>query len=281
MKPSVEVSALVQLACLLEATAPKPGNVSPGRPFRDTSYEDFLASAAAIGPVFAKAAVQPLGTTIHGAIEATRRWTRSNTNLGMVLLLAPLERAAGGGEAGFRERVGAVLRATTLEDARAAYTAIRLASAGGMGRVEAQDLAASPTVTLLEAMRLAADRDSVAREYVTDFRLTFEVGAPALRAARQAGLGWLDATVEAYLALLAATPDTLIARKLGLAEAESGSARAREVRAAGGVRTEPGREAVARFDADLQSAQNSRNPGTTADLTAAALFVGLIENGGP
>ena len=91
---AAQVAAAAQLACLLEASAPKPGNVSPFAGFRDARYEDFLASAAAIGPAFAAAGERPLGATIRAAVEATARWAPSNTNLGLVLLLAPLARAA-------------------------------------------------------------------------------------------------------------------------------------------------------------------------------------------
>src|ERR1700730_4326323 len=91
---AADVAVAAQLACLLEASAPKPGNVSPGRHFADFRYEDLLASAAAIGDPLAGAAARPIGATVRLAVEATARWTRSNTNLGIVLLLAPLARAA-------------------------------------------------------------------------------------------------------------------------------------------------------------------------------------------
>src|SRR5438093_3852629 len=91
---AADVTAAAQLACLLEASAPKPGNVSPGRHFADLRYEDFLAGAAAIGGPLANAGTRPLGVTVRLAVEATARWTRSNTNLGIVLLMAPLTRAA-------------------------------------------------------------------------------------------------------------------------------------------------------------------------------------------
>src|SRR6516164_317321 len=91
---AADVAIAAQLACLLEASAPKPGNVSPGRNFADLRYEEFLASAAAIGAPLAGAGARPLGTTVRLAIEATMRWTRTNSNLGIVLLLAPLARAA-------------------------------------------------------------------------------------------------------------------------------------------------------------------------------------------
>jgi triphosphoribosyl-dephospho-CoA synthase len=117
----------------------------------------------------------------------------------------------------------------------------------------------------------------VAREYTTDFAITFEIGAPALRQARSSGLDWSDATVQTFLRILAAVPDTHIARKLGREAAEAVSRRAREVEEAGGVRSEAGRRALESFDAELRSPTNSRNPGTTADLTCAALFVVILE----
>jgi triphosphoribosyl-dephospho-CoA synthase len=274
-----DVAAAGQLACLLEVSAPKPGNVSPEHHFHDTRYEDFLASAVAIGPALSDAAKHPLGTTIRTAVEATRRWTRSNTNLGIVLLLAPLARAALQSGGSLRERLTRVLAETTVADAAQMYAAIRHAGPGGLGASSAEDVSDTPTVTLREAMALAADRDAVAREYVTDFALTFEVGVPAIRASRQEGLGWTEAAVEAYLTLLASTPDTHIARKLGAAEAEAVSRRAMQVRAAGGTQSAAGLKAVAALDAELRDPRNRRNPGTTADLTCAALFVVILEGG--
>jgi triphosphoribosyl-dephospho-CoA synthase len=277
---SEQVTAAAQLACLLEASAPKPGNVSPAANFHDSRYEDYLASAIAIGPAIAAAGARPLGATIRAAVEATSRWVPSNTNLGIVLLLVPLARAAlEPGRDALRTRLAVVLAATTVRDAEDAYAAIRLASPGGLGRAVEQDVACEPTVTLREAMGLAAERDAIAREYVTDFATTFEVGHPALRRARAAGLGWSDATLETYLTLLAAAPDTHVARKLGAAAAASVQGRARAVLEGGGVRTPAGRDAIAALDSELRDPRNTRNPGATADLTAAALFVALLEDG--
>jgi triphosphoribosyl-dephospho-CoA synthase len=275
-----QVTAAAQLACLLEASAPKPGNVTPAADFHDARYEDYLASAIAIGPAIAGAGAQPLGATIRAAVAATSHWVPSNTNLGVVLLLAPLARAAlAPGRAPLRARLSGVLATTTVLDAQEAYAAIRLASPGGLGRAAEQDVACEPTMPLREAMALAAERDAIAREYVTDFATTFEVGHPALRRARAAGLGWSDATLETYLTLLAAAPDTHVARKLGTAAAADVQGRARIVLERGGVRTPAGREAIATLDDDLRDPRNTRNPGATADLTAAALFVALLEGG--
>jgi triphosphoribosyl-dephospho-CoA synthase len=172
-----------------------------------------------------------------------------------------------------------VLAETTVTDAGEVYAAIRRARPGGLGEAEAEDVAGAPTVSLRDAMDLAAERDAIAREYVTDFALTFETGVPAVLAARREGLAWSDTVVEAYLALLDATPDTHIARKLGAAEAAAISLQARDVRAAGGTRSPEGRRALGVLDAELRDERNRRNPGTTADLTCAALFVVILEEG--
>ena len=281
-RTDADIAALAQLACLLEVSAPKPGNVSPGRHFADLRYEDFLASAVAIGQPFARAAHQSLGETIRQAVEATACWTKTNTNLGMVLMLAPLARAAALSELPgasqdppLRSAVRSVLMQTTVDDARRVYAAIRRAAPGGLGRAVEQDVAGEPDVTLLEAMRLAADRDSVAREYATGFETTFERGAPTLERARRDGLPWDDAIVETFLQLLAHERDTHIVRRTGVEAADRVSALARAALEAGGVRSPEGRQAIETMDAAISDPRNSNNPGTTADLTAAAIFVTL------
>jgi triphosphoribosyl-dephospho-CoA synthase len=196
-----------------------------------------------------------------------------------VLLLAPLARAAPQERGTLRDRLGRVLAETTVDDAVEVYAAIRQARPGGLGRSAAEDVADRPSVTLQEAMALAAERDSIAREYVTSFARTFEVGVPALLGARREGMTWTDAAVETYLALLESGADTHIARKLGIEEAEMVSGRARAARAAGGTRSSAGRDALAQLDRELRDPRNRRNPGATADLTCAALFVVILEGG--
>jgi triphosphoribosyl-dephospho-CoA synthase len=293
---ATDIATAAQLACLLEVTAPKPGNVSPVASFDDASYLDFLASAAAIGGPLSSAGARPLGTTIRLAVEATRRWTTSNTNLGIILLLTPLARAAhdpavsgsnrtsGGGAASdfsraLREALRLLLDATTIDDAREVYAAIRAAAPGGLGRVAAQDVRHEPDVTLVEAMRLAASRDGVALEYATAFEVTFTSGVPVLERARRDGLSWSDAIVDTYLTLLASAPDTHVARRGGAALAEEVSRRARAVLEAGGVRSAAGRQAMGEMDRALRDPRHAANPGTTADLTAAAIFVVLLAGG--
>jgi len=278
---AIDVGVMAQLACLLEVSAPKPGNVCPGRHFADARYEDFLASAVAIGGPLAGAGTRPLGATIRLAIESTSNWTASNTNLGLVLVLAPLARAAAleSRVGPLRDSLRQVLASTTVADARDVYAAIRRASPGGLGQVDEQDVSAEPTVTLAEAMRLAADRDSIAREYATAYETTFVAGAPALERARADALEWDDAIVETFLTLLAAHEDTHIARRAGPSVATDVTSRARDVLAAGGVRTAEGRRALEEFDRRLRDERRRANPGTTADLTAAAVFVVLAGGG--
>jgi len=277
---AVDVAVAAQLACLLEASAPKPGNVSPGLHFDDLRYEDFLASAAAIGAPLAGAGGRPLGATVRLAIDATSRWTRSNTNLGIVLLLAPLARAAAiANGADLRAAVRRVLDETTVEDARDVYAAIRRAAPGGLGTVAEEDVAGEPTRPLVDVMRLAAGRDQIAREYATAFELTFLTGAPSLERARRDGLAWDAAIVETFLTLLAAAADTHVARRGGPELAAAVSRQARAALAAGGVRSDDGRAAIDRMDRALRDGRHLANAGATADLTAAAIFVVLLGGG--
>lgn len=282
-----DVAMAGQLACLLEVSAPKPGNVSPGRHFADAHFEDYLASAAAIGAPLAAAGSRPLGETILLAVESTSRWTRSNTNLGIVLLLAPLARAAltqpaspdGQDHAALRDALRQVLDDTTVDDARAVYAAIRLADPGGLGRAEEQDVIDEPTATLVDVMRLAAHRDGVAREYASAFEVTFESAVPALIAARADGLSWDDAIVETFLMLLAENQDTHVLRRAGAVMASEVSRLAGAALDEGGVRSEAGMRAIDDMDRQLRDSKNTSNPGTTADLTAAAVFVTLLSGG--
>jgi triphosphoribosyl-dephospho-CoA synthase len=260
--PRTDLAHAAQLACVLEVSAEKPGNITPSHDFDDTSYEDMLRSGLALGGELARAGERPVGETVLAAVHASRDAAAANTNLGIALLLAPLARATREGGP-LRERLGEVLRALGLDDAYAVYAAIRLAGAGGLDEPVEHDVRDEPEIGLREAMAAAADRDSIASEYVTDFALTFEVGLPALRDLTR------EAIVRLHLTLLAHTPDTLIARKAGADAARQVSEGAREVLA--------GRRTLESFDASLRAEGNRLNPGTTADLVTATVFVALVE----
>lgn len=277
----VEIAWAAQLACLFEVSVEKPGNVSPRGGFIDARFEDFAASAVAIGPAMRDAGLATVGETIARAAVDTRRLVATNTNLGMILLLAPLARAAARLEAGgdLRAALGRVIANLTVRDARLAYGAIRAASPAGMGEVDRHDVGEDVTVTLREAMDVARDRDSIAREYVTDFEITFALGAGTLRRCWQDGAAFSDAVVTAFLTILSEVPDTLIARKNGAAAAEDVSRRAARVLAVGGSLSEQGRARLAELARELGDAAHALNPGTTADLVAASVFVVLTEGG--
>jgi triphosphoribosyl-dephospho-CoA synthase len=215
---------------------------------------------------------------VYRAVAATARVAPSNTNLGMALLFAPLAaaaRASGGSD--LRRRLARVLRGLDVNDARWAYRAIRLARPGGLGGSDAADVRRPPAVTLRQAMGLAASRDTVAAEYIRGFAVTFDLALAGLRRALGRGLGLLDAIATTHLELMARVPDTLIARKAGAAAAVAVARQARAVVRAGGFGTSKGLAAARRFDRALRRDGNRLNPGTSADLVAAALFVWLLD----
>jgi triphosphoribosyl-dephospho-CoA synthase len=262
----------VELACVLEVSAAKPGNVSPGHDFTDMTYADMVRSALALGPVFARrrARTRGVGQLIADGVQATARVTRANTNLGIVLLFAPLARAA------VTQRRGEQLRAATertlaqldLDDAAAAFAAIARSRPGGLGEVSEHDVRAPARVSLREAMAAAAHRDSIASEYATGYAIVFDTGLRLLADALRDGAGTLEAIVSLHLGLLASHPDTLIVRKAGPAAARAVSVGAREVLA--------GDRSVDDFDASLRGGDHRLNPGTTADLVAATLLAALL-----
>jgi triphosphoribosyl-dephospho-CoA synthase len=278
-RPSAaRLAAAATLACALEACAEKVGNVTPTRAFADARFDDFALSAQALGTAVASAAPGQVGRTVYRAVAATARVAPSNTNLGMALLFAPLAAAARAPEGtDLRRRLARVLRGLDVNDARWAYRAIRLARPGGLGRNDAADVRRPPAITLQTAMRLAARRDTVASEYVRGFAVTFDLALVRLRQALGQGLGLLDAIATTHLELMARVPDTLIARKEGAAAAAAVARQARAVVRAGGFQTPKGLAAVRRLDRELRRRGNRLNPGTSADLVAAALFVWLLE----
>jgi triphosphoribosyl-dephospho-CoA synthase len=272
------VALAATLACVLEASADKVGNVTPAHAFSDVDYAGFVDSAAALGPAIAAARPGKVGWAIWKAVAAARRVVPANTHLGIALLLAPLAAAwHATPRARWQARVARVLAGLGDDDARWAYRAIRLARPGGLGRSREADVRRAPRVTLGEAMALAAERDSIAAEYARNFALTFTLVLPALRRALGRGLGLLEAIAHTHLEVLAAVPDTLIARKRGRPTAEAISARARAVLRDGGWHTRAGRAAAARLDRLLRLDGNRLNPGTSADLIAASLFVWLLD----
>jgi triphosphoribosyl-dephospho-CoA synthase len=271
--PGLRPGQLAQAACLLEVTARKPGNVHRYADLPGLHFIDFLMSAMAIAEPLDQAGTTGVGRAVLAAIEATRRVVRTNTNLGIVLLLAPL--AAVPKTADLADGIEDVLAATTVNDARHVYRAIRLAQPGGLGEVSDQDVADEPTITLRAAMAMAAERDLIARQYANGFREVLGDALPALKAPLNAGLPLETAIVSSYLRVLARHPDSLIARKYGIARATEVSHRAAELFDVGWPESEEATLRLEAFDFWLREPANRLNPGTTADLVTAALYVAL------
>ena len=271
--PQLSPGRLAQIACLMEVTARKPGNVHRFAELPGLNFMEFVLSATAIAEPLDRAATTGVGRAVLDAIEATRRVVSTNTNLGIVLLLAPL--AAVADEATLAEGVETVLASTTVDDARDVYRAIRLAQPGGLGDVAEQDVAQEPTISLRSVMGLAAERDSIARQYANGFQQVFGEAMPALRASLDAGMPLETAIIFCYLRLLARHPDSLIARKYGPAWAHEVSRRAAELLDAGWPVERDAHRLLETFDSWLRHPVNRFNPGTTADLVTAALYAAL------
>jgi triphosphoribosyl-dephospho-CoA synthase len=264
---------LAQMACLIEATAGKPGNVHPLRPFDDAHYLDFALSALVIGPPLDRARTEGVGAAVLGAVQATREVVTTNTNLGMILLLAPL--AAVPPEISLESGIKDVLALTTVEDTSRVYQAIRLACPGGLGNAAEQDVREEPTVPLQEAMTLASGRDLIALQYAKGYRTVLHEALPRLRRSVQSGDPLETSIVTTFLDLLARYPDSLIVRKWGRAIAEDVSRKATEILEADWPRRHGSAERLARFDGFLRGSGRRINPGTTAYLVSAALNAAL------
>lgn len=299
--PIVEAA---RLACILEASAPKLGNVHPGARFIDMHYGHFLSSAMAVAPQFDRVGQLSVGQLVFQCVRETQRRVGCNTNLGTLLLLAPLAKAAtqidhGGStpiQNQLRQAVVDVLNALTPEDSRDVYSAIRLAQPGGLGNQQQNDVQAPAPEDLREAMQQVAQFDAVARQYVTGFEDIFLRLLPWLDQEMQRISDPLQAIVRLQLRWLAWEPDGLILRKLGPDAAQEVQRKAQQVwdalfdsAADQNLELRPSRDeqpvrlAMEAERADLRDLDcylrqdgNRRNPGTTADLIAATLFCKLI-----
>lgn len=244
------------------------------------SAAQFIASAdAAADALFARG--MPVGQRLLDAVTRTRATVGCNTNLGILLLVAPLaaaleETARPLSAHAWHAATGRVLARLDIDDSRLAYRAIALANPGGLGEAPEQSVHDAPTVALRAAMALAAGRDSIARQYAEGFRDIFETGLAAWREVPADDPR--IATLNVYLTFLSTWPDSHIVRKHGLGVAQSVTRTARE-RYAQWRRTltqtsaAAGNQSLDTWDAEMKAA--AINPGTSADLTVATLFVAL------
>lgn len=286
-------------ACELDVAVRKPGNVSLASAGHGMQAQQFIDSArASAASLFARGAC--VGERIESAIDATWAVAGCNTNLGIVLLCAPVAVAVErypqtSSVPALRDAVESVLASLDVDDARAAYRAIAKAHPGGLGSAPREDVHSAPTVGLRSAMALAADRDAIARLYRDGYAELFDTGVAALgdefragdaRESAQPTVGGVvmptasvgRAVLRAYLSLLAHAVDSHIVRKRGSAVAHTVMEVAarwqmdpRLAESGSGLDADP---AFVEWDQSLKG--NGLNPGTTADLTVASLFLALI-----
>jgi len=323
-QPLRDLPTAICLACQWEAVAAKPGNVHRSADFADIGLLDFLHSAVAVSNTARQWLArwsdqdngQPptFGQFVFEAVQSTRQLTRSNTNLGICLLLGPLVEAwvkrfepIGTSQVGpadsmgsgtlnqamfqaWRQQTQALINSASVEQTQLIYSAIGLAKPGGMGTVPEADVAAADALqssdTVAQVMRLAVDRDSIAAEYVSGYSITFEKTVPSMAGLLSSGCGLQWTIIGTYLRLLADQPDTLIARKVGWDRAREISVWARQLADeffphslkdwASDDREVACEQSLADFDFALRSDGNRLNPGTTADLIAAGLFVAAM-----
>lgn len=303
-----QVSECLELAILLEVSADKPGNVNLVVGFEGTRHEHFLASAVAAAPSFELAAKKGIAVSrgeIHvGSVEVGRlirdcvaevnAWQHGgNTLLGTVILLSPMAVAAGmtpAKENGafevseIRKNLRLVVESTTPEDAVNVYEAIKTANPSGLGRAPDLDVnnpdsverIVGESVSLYQVFKIASSYDNVCSEWVNNYPITFDVAYPSLVRQIKETENLNTAITHTFLKILADYPDTFIARKVGLEKAREVSSMAKEVLELGGLATSDGKESLHRFDLNLRRSGNHLNPGTTADIIAAALALCVL-----
>jgi len=306
-KKAEHVSQCLELSILLEVSADKPGNVNLVVGFEGTNHMHFLASAVAVAPHFRLAAELGMaaskgeisledvgvGRIIRDCVADVNAWqSGGNTLLGTIILFTPLAVAAGmtPDEKGafevsvLRQNLKRIVEATTHEDAIAVYEAVRIAKPSGLGKAPELDVndpnsvkrIIDEKISLYQVFKIASAYDMVCSEWVNNYPVTFDFAYPALIRSLKENRDLNTAIIHTFLEVLAKHPDTFITRKVGLKRAREVSAVAAEVLKNGGLKTAVGRERLREFDAMLRRESNLLNPGTTADIIAAALALAVL-----
>lgn len=273
------ISDALRRACRFDVIAFKPGNVSIDSPGHDMFAAHFLRAAAVATPCLVTLE-SGLGDAILDAVCASVRVARCNTNLGIILLAAPLVRAAlrRSEPACLQDAVRAVLREADVADTAAVYAAIRHAAPGGLGRSAEADVADEPRLPLQDVMRIAAVRDRIAFQYAHDFSDIFDFSVPLLRDYRDRWDSITWACVGVYLALLSRYDDTHVARKFGSDTAGEVRRAARALESNFKACENPATLATRLQDFDRGLKRGGVNPGTSADLTVASVLTLLLQH---
>ncbi len=269
-----------QQACQLELRAIKPGNVGYHADGHGMRVEQFEISAQTSSEALFESS-SCVGERIFKAVKATHEAVGDNTNLGIILLIAPivevLEQVAE--YADLRLKLAKVLSTLSITDAKYAYQAIQLATPGGMGKVDNQDVASEPTVTLLEAMQMSAQHDRIAFQYANQYEDIFDHNLPIYRQylAQWGSRQW--AVTAVFLNQWLRVPDTLIIRKKGLLKAQEISDMIAPLANRVLASRDPTDHVSDLLSLDNELKQAGINPGTTADITVATVFVAMLESG--
>ena len=285
-----EIAKIAQIASALEVSGyPKPGNVHRTRDYDDMEFEDFVISGIVIGDTIREACADvdvenpELGKYILQAVAETDRWIKNNTNLGIVMMTTPIAVAAAISDSfdDIRENIKLLMGNTSVDDACALYDAINIADAGGMGDQDEYDVASDNAKqelrdnnqTMYDVLKISAPWDMLAREMTSDMPAVFEIGYPTYHKLREEKTK-NEACLLTFLTILSHVPDTLISRKYGDEEALKISLMTRDLLK---MRDSPDfMDTVKDFDDYLYD--NKYNPGTTADLTAASIFVSYLKS---
>jgi len=274
-KNGFSIGRIAELACLLEVTASKPGNVHRGADFEDVAFVDFVSSAVAMGQAIDESIGQSYGDTVLAVSKRTLNAANSNTNLGINLLVGLLTKACREKQKLTADAVRAELDKLVKADSQKVYEAIALMKPGGLGQVDGHDIKDSPPDSLIDAMKAAADRDRIAMQFTIAFDDVFEKALPWILEGKSKFGHLMQGIVWAHVRLMAEFPDSLIARKCGVAIAEQSQTMAQKAIDSLSDGPESFFAEVSNFDFWLRSDGHKRNPGTTADLIAAGLFVGI------
>jgi triphosphoribosyl-dephospho-CoA synthase len=308
MRKSIHISKCLELAILFEVSADKPGNVNLTVGFEGTRYEHFLASAVAAAPFFELAAERGiaiaggktnvrnvgLGRIMKDCVASINAWQHGgNTLLGTIILLSPIAVAAGMTPANeevtfdiskIRNNLKHVVESTTSDDAVQLYEAISIANPSGLGKAPELDVndpnsvdrIVKENISLFRVFEIAAKYDSICYEWVNNYPKTFNLAYPYLLKQITETGNLNIAIIHAFLKVLAEHPDTFIARKVGIEKARELSASAEMILELGGLQTPSGKESLRKFDLELRQSDSLLNPGTTADIIAAALALCVL-----
>jgi triphosphoribosyl-dephospho-CoA synthase len=279
----LQLADAYKAACMAELQALKPGNVHVFADGHGMTVQDFILSAEAASVVIAQPDLS-LGQRILQSVQATHDAVKMNTNLGMILLCAPMLQAAlkcniHAGHAtldDFKQSLKAVLNSTTIEDADDAFAAIRLANPAGLGQVAQHDVNQAAACTLLQAMQVAAARDLIALQYCNNFADVLDVGLSCYQAAMQRWQNPAWAATAVHLHFMANFLDSHIVRKYNetIAKMVQAEAAAHELEFLKAYNPKNYQMPLLRFDAELK--KRGLNPGTSADMTVATLFAAQL-----